>query len=72
MYILWLVFLSVFVASFACDVWHGDDGVCKIVVPMFCFIVDSPASGNIILYTNQPCSFRSTVTSPAYEVYFST
>lgn len=55
-----------------CDVWHSDDGVCKIVVPMFCFIVDSPASGNIILYTNQPCSFRPTVTSPAYEVYFST
>ena len=40
---LWLVFLSVFV-SFSCDVRQHDDVICTIVSPVFCVIVDYPAS----------------------------
>ena len=29
----------------------NDDGICKIIAPVFCFLVEKPASGNNILYT---------------------
>jgi len=27
-----------------CDIEHNDDGICKIVSPVFCFLVDSSTS----------------------------
>jgi len=39
-----IVFMSVFVTS-SCDVGHNDVSICKIASPVFCFLVDSPASG---------------------------
>ena len=43
-----LVFLPVFVTSY-CDFRHSDDGICKIIEPVFCLFVDNPASENYIL-----------------------
>ena len=37
-------FWSVFVTSL-CDVGQNDDSICEIASPVFCCLVDSPASG---------------------------
>ena len=37
--------------------WHNDDGICKIAPLIFCFLVDSSASG-ILNYIHQVTSKR--------------
>jgi hypothetical protein len=52
-------FLSVFVIS-KCYFGRNDDSICKITEPMFCLLVDSPVSGNNILYIKQHQSDKDT------------
>jgi len=43
------VFVRLFYPYF---VRHSDDGICKIIAPVFCLLVDNSASGNTILLAN--------------------
>jgi hypothetical protein len=49
-----IVFLSLFVIL-SCDVVHNDDCICKIVSPVFCFLIHNPAFG-ILNYIHQVTS----------------